>query len=163
MDFGLIFVACCKGRCGFRTIIYSVLLTFYTLQYFALRVHVGWQNPLKNPPKTRSEPPKNRCQKRCFFPHPFLQVLASILGGSWAPKWEPKSLFWPQKTRRRALFYFLKLVVFKNGVLEGSGLDFGGSGPRFWSLRASIWEAPGLDFQASKPTCFGKNYFSRLW
>ena len=31
----------------------------------------------------------------------------------------------------------------KNAILEGSGLDFGGSGPRFWRLQASIFEPPG--------------------
>ena len=30
----------------------------------------------------------------------------------------------------------------KNGVLEGSGIDFGASKPRFWSLQASILEPP---------------------
>ena len=40
----------------------------------------------------------------------------------------------------RVLFNFLELDVFKNGVLEGSKLDFGGSRPRSSSLQASIWE-----------------------
>ena len=40
----------------------------------------------------------------------------------------------------------LKLNVLKNGVLKGSGLDFGGPGPRFWRLGASNWKPPGLDF-----------------
>ena len=29
----------------------------------------------------------------------------------------------------------LKLNIFKNGVLEGSRLDFGGPGARFWRVR----------------------------
>ena len=40
----------------------------------------------------------------------------------------------------------LKLNVLKNDVLKGSGLDFGGPGPRFWRLGASNWKPPGLDF-----------------
>ena len=56
----------------------------------------------------------------------------------------------------------LKLKIFKNGVLEASGLDFGGPGPRFWRLRASILEAPGLDFRASRPTCSGKTLFPQV-
>ena len=34
----------------------------------------------------------------------------------------------------------------KNGVLEASGLDFGASRPRFWSLQASISKGLGTDF-----------------
>ena len=60
------------------------------------------------------------------------------------------------------LFYLLKLDVFKSCILEGSGLDFGGSGPRFGRLRASILEAPGLDFRASRPTCSGKTLFPQV-
>ena len=49
-------------------------------------------------------------------------------------------------------FYVLKLDVLKNRVLEGSGLDFGASGPRFWRRWALILadlkeflEGSGLD------------------
>ena len=42
--------------------------------------------------------------------------------------------------RTGALFYFLKLDVLKNSVLEGSGFDFGGPGPQFWSLRSLTWK-----------------------
>ena len=43
-------------------------------------------------------------------------------------------------------FYPLKLNVLKNCVLERSGLDFGASGPRFWSLQVSILDGSGIDF-----------------
>ena len=55
---------------------------------------------------------------------------------------------------------FLKLDVFKNGVLEGSKLDLGGPRSRFWRLRALIlkpssldFEASSLDFEASRLDC----------
>ena len=35
-------------------------------------------------------------------------------------------------------------MSFKNGVLEGSGLDFGGSGPRFWRVLGRIFRDFGL-------------------
>ena len=41
-------------------------------------------------------------------------------------------------------------MSFKNYLLEGSGLDFGGLEPRFWSLRASILEVPGLLVERKK-------------
>ena len=44
----------------------------------------------------------------------------------------------------------LNLDVSKDSVLEGSGLDFGGLEPRFWSLRASILEVPGLLVEREK-------------
>ena len=40
----------------------------------------------------------------------------------------------------------LNLKVLKNGVLEGSRLDFGGPGVRFWRLQASISKGFGTDF-----------------
>ena len=40
----------------------------------------------------------------------------------------------------------------KNCVLEDSRLDFGGSGPRFWRLQASIFEPPSQ--HASEKTIF---------
>ena len=43
-------------------------------------------------------------------------------------------------------FYLLKLDVLKNRVLEGSGLDFGGSWPRFWKLQVSILDGSGIYF-----------------
>ena len=61
-----------------------------------------------------------------------------------APPWgssmelKPNWLLKPQKTFSVAHFYLLKLSVFlkKNCVLEASGLDFEGPGPRFWRLSA---------------------------
>ena len=57
--------------------------------------------------------------------------------------WSQVGSFWPPKTSMVLLFYLLKLNVLKNSVLEGSGLDFGASGLRFWSLGASIFEPLG--------------------
>ena len=34
-------------------------------------------------------------------------------------------------------------MSFKNGVLEASGLEFGGPGPRFWRVRASFFRDLG--------------------
>ena len=58
------------------------------------------------------------------------------------PAWTQVGSFgqWKKKLPRLAFFYPLKLDVFKNGVLEGSGLDFGGPGARFWRVQASIWK-----------------------
>ena len=42
------------------------------------------------------------------------------------------------------IFGLLKLKVFKNCVLEGSGLDFGGPGPRFWRVLGRIFRDFGL-------------------
>ena len=54
----------------------------------------------------------------------------------------------------------LNLDVSKDSVLECSGLDFGGLGPRFWSLRASILEVPGPTCR-TKETHFGAFKFKR--
>ena len=86
MDFGWHFVACCKGRCGIRTIIYSVLLTFHAIQYFACRLHLRSEKLTKNPPKTTSEPFKNRCRKRVVFWHRFFRLSASIWGSLGPPR-----------------------------------------------------------------------------
>ena len=67
-------------------------------------------------------------------------------GASWASKMEPSSPFWTKKNRMGALFYFLKIDVFKNGVLEASGLDFRDPGARFLRPRGSIWEGSGTIF-----------------
>ena len=50
-----------------------------TFLQIAFRMHFGSKKPIQNPPKTRSDPLKNRCQKRCFFQHRFFRVSASIL------------------------------------------------------------------------------------
>ena len=63
--------------------------------------------------------------------------------------WSQVGHFGLSKILGPLLFYLLKLNVLKNSVLEGPGLDFGASGPRFWSLGASILESRGLDFRAS--------------
>ena len=133
-----------------------------TFLQIAFGMLFGSEKPTKNHPKTRSEPLKNRCQKRCFFQHRFFRVSASILEALGAPRWSQVGSFRPQKVRTVAFLNCLKLDVFKNGVLEASGLDFGGPGPRFWRLRASILEAPGLDFRASRPTCSGKTLFPQV-
>ena len=50
-----------------------------TFLQIAFRMHFGSKKPIKNHPKTRSEPLQKRCQKRCFFQHRFFRVLALIL------------------------------------------------------------------------------------
>ena len=50
-----------------------------------------------------------------------LAILASKLQGGCSPR------------------AFLRYMSFKNGVLEGSGLDFGGPGPRFWRVLGTIF------------------------
>ena len=44
-----------------------------------------------------------------------------------------------------------KLDVFKNRVLEGFGLDFGGSGPGFWRVWPAPWDAFGVFFEGTDP------------
>ena len=43
-----------------------------------------------------------------------------------------------KKSLRGIFFSLLNLDVFKNGVLEGAGLDSGGPGPRFWRVWGSF-------------------------
>ena len=45
---------------------------------------------------------------------------------------------------------YLKLNIFKNGVLEGSRLDFGGPRPRFWRVLGAMFRIRHL-FLASFP------------
>ena len=79
----------------------------------------------------------------CCFLTSFFSRFGLDFGVSWASKMEPsrlkieKNLVWVWSGC--ALGYLLKLDVLKNGVLEGSGLDFGAPGldfgdpgPRFW-------------------------------
>ena len=51
------------------------------------RVHFRSKKPTKKPSKTRPEPFKNRCRKRCFFQHRFFRVSASILEPLGLPRW----------------------------------------------------------------------------
>ena len=61
------FDACCKSQHQKNVRPRSVLLTFHTIQCIAFCVHFRSKKPTKNPSKTRSEPFKNRCQKRVVF------------------------------------------------------------------------------------------------
>ena len=67
---------------------------------------------------------------------------------------EPCWLLKPQEIAMAAHFYLLKLSVFKK-------LRLGGLRARFWSLRASILEAPGLDFGRFWDRFF--EIFERFW
>ena len=87
INFGLIFLACCKSRTSKFVRPASVLLTFHTIQLFAFGMHFLSKKRPKNLPKTRSDPLKNRCQQRCFFQHRFFKVSASILEGLGPPTW----------------------------------------------------------------------------
>ena len=62
------------------------------------------------------------------------------LGGPWASKMEPSSLFWPPETSEQLFFYPLKLKVFKKWRL-------GGLQARFWRPRGSILEGLGAIFR----------------
>ena len=77
--------------------------------------------------------------KTCCFLTSFFSGFGLDFGASWASNLEPSWLLWPQKTYEVAHFDVLKLNVFKNSVLEGSGLDFGGSRPRFQRVLGQIF------------------------
>ena len=77
--------------------------------------------------------------KTCCFLTSFFSGFGLDFGASWASNLEPSWLLWPQKTYEVAHFDVLKLNVFKNSVLEGSGLDFGGSRPRFQRVLEPIF------------------------
>ena len=81
--------------------------------------------------------------------------MASFLEPLGLPSWSQNRNFGLDKTIPGPPLSDLNLDVSKNGVWKGSGLDFGGLGPRFWSLRASILELPG-------PTCRKKGFLSCL-
>ena len=87
IDFGSIFVVCCKGRTSKFMRPRSVLLMLHTKRIFAFRMDFGSKKPTKNPSKTRSEPFKDQCQKRVIFKHRFFRVLDSILGPLGSPSW----------------------------------------------------------------------------
>ena len=64
-----------------------------TFLQIAFRMHLGSKKPIKNHPKTRSKPLKNRCQKNAFFNIDFFRfrprfwrVLDSQVGANLAPK-----------------------------------------------------------------------------
>ena len=65
----------------------------------------------------------------------FWSLLVPKMESSWLQKWIFSLLTAPFAPSEN----HLKLDVFKNDVLEGSGFDFGGPGLRFWSLQASIF------------------------
>ena len=109
------------------------------------------KNLLKNLSKTTSEPFKNRCQKCVVFQHRFFRVSASIFEGLGPPRWSQvgfKSQFPQYSTRFLAILNSTWLEMSSwsapDSILEPPGLDFGGSGPRFWP----ILKSSGIDFSA---------------
>ncbi len=74
IDFCSIFAAYCKSRTSKFVRPAIVLLMFHKNRRFAFRMRFGFEKCPKNPPKTRSEPFKNRCQKRVTFQHRFFRV-----------------------------------------------------------------------------------------
>ena len=146
MDFCWFLVACCKSRTSNFMRPRNVLLAFHNNRVFAFGLRFWSKKPTKNLPKTRPEPFKNRCRKRVVFQHRFFQVSASILEPLGPPTWNQvgsKTYF----SQGGTLFFSpLKLNVFKNGVSDGSDIDFGGSWPRFWKLQVSILDGSGIDF-----------------
>ena len=111
-----------------------VLLGFYTIRAFAFGMRFGRQNYAKNHSKTRPGPFKNRCRKHVDFQHRFFENLASIWEGLGSPRWHQVGHVGPPKLLNSSFFTLLSCRSFKNGVLEGSRLDFGGSGARFWRV-----------------------------
>ena len=110
-----------------------------------------WKKPTKNPPKMRSEPFKNRCQKRVAFQHRFFRVSASILQGLGLQ--DGAKLAKNRKFLKRGCTFFTfwswrswKIASWSapDSILEPPGLDFGGSGLRFWP----ILKNSGIDFSA---------------
>ena len=110
-----------------------------TFLRIAFRMHFGSKKPTKNPSKTTSEPFKNRCQKCIVFQHRFFRVSASILEGLGPPRWSQVGFKTQFSYYSPLFFYPLQLNVFKNCVLEASGLDFGGSRPRFQRVLGPIF------------------------
>ena len=134
IGFRSIFAVCCKSRTLIFVRMAIVLLGFYTIHAFAFGMRFGNENHAKNPSKTRPEPFKNRCRKHVDFQHRFSEVLASIWEGLGSPRWSQVGHVGPPKLLNSSFFTLLSCRSFKNGVLEGSRLDFGGSGARFWRV-----------------------------
>ena len=93
-----------------------------------------------------SEPLQNRSQKRVVFQHRFFRVLASISEGLGPPRWSQVGSYSPKKLWGSDFFTILNYRSFENGILEASGLDFGGLGPPFWKARASFSKALDVIF-----------------
>ena len=79
-------------------------------------------------------------------------ILAHKWGGGGGPPWGEFNGIGSKCLRRRygsLLLNVLKLVSLKNGALEGSGLDFGGPGARFWRSEAQFFH----DFRMFLAVC----------
>ena len=107
MDFCWFFVACCKSRASNFMRPAIVLLIFHTSQRFAIGTYFWSKKPTKNLPKTRSEPFKNRCQKRVVFQHRFFRVSASILEGLGLPTWSQVGFYSHKKLLKSSFFTLL--------------------------------------------------------
>ena len=94
--------------------------------------------------RVRKKAPKN-CSKSGF---------GSVLGPIWGGFGTVLGLFWELLGASGTFFWCLEATFDKalvhDGLQEAFELDFGASGPQFWSPRASILEPLGFDFQASR-------------
>ena len=122
-----------------------------TFLRIAFRTHFDSKKPTKNPSKTRSEPFKNRCQKRVVFQHRFFGVSALILEGLDPSRWSQVGQKGPAKLSGQPLFYPLKLKFFKKWRLGGLRTRFWRPRAPFLRPRGSIWERSGAMFSRFLP------------
>ncbi len=115
---------------------FSLKTCFCNFQRFSAQK--TYQKPFQNEVRTM----KKSMSKTCCFLTSIFQGSGLDLGASWASNLEPswlkieKNLVWVWSGC--GLQSFLKLDVLKNRVLEGSGLDFRGSRPRFQRVLGPI-------------------------
>ena len=100
---------------------------------------------------------KSRCEFRVRKKAPkngSKSGFGSVLGPIWGRFGTVLGLFWELLGASRPFFWYLEATFDKalvhDGLQEAFELDFGASGPQFWSPRASILEPLGFDFQASR-------------
>ena len=104
---------------------------------------LGFENPPQNPCKTRSEPLKNRCQKRVvFFNIDFLRIRRQswkLLGLQLATKLGLKlqKNLWACPCEPSQIRHLQKIASWRppGSILEDPKLDFGGS----WDDVFEIW------------------------
>ena len=125
------------------------LIPYWFLQYFLLVGHISsncflhtfwFQNAYQKPFQNEVRALEKSMQKTYLFLTSIFWRFGLDFDASWASKMEPKSQFWLENIRMGPPWSDLKLNVSKNSVLEGSGLDFGGPGPRFWRVWGSFFK-----------------------
>ena len=123
-----------KRRHQFRIVFCDVFCLSDTFLRFTVRMYVGCEKLPKKLPKRGSNPVKIDVENVLFldidffvFWHRFWRVLVLQDGINLAPS----SIF---EFIRLPSLTFLSERSFKNGVLQASGLDFGGPKARFWRV-----------------------------